>query len=61
MAFTMIFSGRMHHRQPRIPMSDQLRQAMDDLGAEPLEGSGFEGETPEPGFSDSESAAEPRR
>jgi hypothetical protein len=31
-------------------MSPSMRKAMDDLGAEPLEGSGFEGQTPEEGF-----------
>jgi hypothetical protein len=32
-------------------MSEQMRQALDDVGGEPLEGSGFEQETPEPEFS----------
>ena len=43
----------MQPRQQRIPLTDQLRQAMDDLGAEPLAGSGFEKETPDPEFSES--------
>jgi hypothetical protein len=34
--------------RPRLPMSDQAKHGLDDLGAEPLKGSGFEGETPEP-------------
>jgi hypothetical protein len=37
-------------RQPKIPMSEQLRKAVDYLGAEPLEGSGFEDETVEEGY-----------
>ncbi len=37
-------------------MSGSIRKVMDDLGAEPLEGSGFEEDTPELGFrSDAES------
>jgi hypothetical protein len=38
------------NRRPRIPITDHLRKAMDDLGAEPLAGSGFEDEAPETGF-----------
>jgi hypothetical protein len=38
------------NRQPRIPVSESLRKAMDDLGAEPLAGSGFEDETAEEGY-----------
>ena len=34
----------------RIPISEQMK-ALDDIGGEPLEGSGFEDETPEPEFS----------
>lgn len=34
-------------------MSEQLRKAMDDIGGEPLAGSGFERETPDPEFSES--------
>jgi hypothetical protein len=48
----------------RLPMQRTLREtrkALDDLGAEPLEGSGFEDETPEPEFSDTDAAHEPRR
>ena len=43
-------------------MSDKLRKALDALGAEPLAGSGFEDEAPDPEFSDSEpaTAAPPR-
>ncbi len=41
-------------------MSDKLRKALDELGAEPVAGSGFEDETPEPEFSDGESAGKPR-
>jgi hypothetical protein len=39
--------GRRMRKQPRIPISEKLRKAMDDLGAEPLEGSGFEDEVPD--------------
>jgi hypothetical protein len=50
----------MRHR--KIPMSEKLRKALDDVGGEPLEGSGFERETPAPEFSESEPAApEPLR
>jgi hypothetical protein len=50
------------NRHPRILMSDQAKQALYDLGAEPLAGSGFEDETPDPEFSDSAPAApEPQR
>jgi len=38
-------------------MSESLRKAMDDLGAEPLEGSGFEDEMADPEFSGSEAPA----
>ena len=38
-------------------MSGQLRKAVDEVGGEPLAGSGFEDESPEPEFSDSEPAA----
>jgi hypothetical protein len=41
-------------------MKDQMLKALDDLGAEPLESSGFEGETPDPEFSENEIPAEPR-
>lgn len=34
----------------RIPKVE-LRKAIDDIGGEPLDGSGFEDETPEEGFS----------
>jgi hypothetical protein len=40
------------HRQMRKPMSEQLRKAMDDLGAEPLSGSDFEDEAPDQEFTD---------
>ncbi len=44
----------MNPRQQRIPMSDQLRTAMEEIGGQPLVGSGFEKETPDPEFSESE-------
>jgi hypothetical protein len=46
-------------------MTEAARKAMDDLGAEPLVGSGFEDEEPEPnpgvdlGNDDTQSAASP--
>ncbi len=35
-------------------MSEELRTVLDDIGGQPLEGSGFEDETPEPEFSGKE-------
>jgi hypothetical protein len=42
-----------------LRMSEQTRLALANIGAEPLTGSGFENETPDPEFSDSEPAAAP--
>ena len=53
----MVWSGNMDTRRRKAPMTDQLRGAMDDIGAEPLEGSGFGQEMPEEQFSDTEPAA----
>ena len=39
-------------------MRQEIGKAADAIGGEPLEGSGFESETPEPDFSDSEQPAE---
>jgi hypothetical protein len=44
-------------QQQKKPWSRQVREAMDDLGGEPLEGSGFEADTPEPEFSGDEHPA----
>ena len=41
----------------RIPVSEQLRQAVDEIGGEPLAGSGFEDDVPDPEFSASALAA----
>jgi hypothetical protein len=41
-------------RQAKIPMSEQLRKALNDVGGEPLEGSGFEDEAPDREFSESD-------
>jgi hypothetical protein len=38
-------------------MSEELRVRLHKLGAEPLEGSGFEDETPDPEFSEIEPVA----
>jgi hypothetical protein len=40
-------------------MMEQIEAVLANLGAEPLEGSGFEEETPDPEFSDTEPAAAP--
>ena len=42
----------MQPRPQKIPTSDQLREALADIGGEPLEGSGFEQEMPDSEFSD---------
>src|SRR5580698_7496268 len=44
-------------RTLNIPVSEQLRKALDDIGGEPLEGFGFKNETMEPEFTQ-ESASE---
>jgi hypothetical protein len=41
-------------RQRKTPIADQLYQAVDDVGGELLAGSGFEDETPDPEFSETE-------
>jgi hypothetical protein len=38
------------------PIQEKLRKAMEDIGGESLQGSGFEDETPEPEFSETEPA-----
>ena len=40
----------------RIPADEKVRKAMENIGGEPLQGSGFEDETPEPEFSETEPA-----
>lgn len=42
------------NRPQRIPMSEQAKQVLADIGGEPLAGSGFEDEEPEVGFTESE-------
>lgn len=37
-------------KRQRIPKLDRLREAIDEIGGEPLEGSGFEDETPDEDF-----------
>jgi len=32
-------------------MKERLEEAIEEIGGEPLDGSGFEDETPDPGFS----------
>jgi len=41
----------MHPRHKKISMKEQLEEAIAEIGGEPLEGSGFEMEEPEEGFS----------
>jgi hypothetical protein len=40
----------------KIREGKDARDALEEIGGEPLEGSGFEDETPEPEFSDKPSA-----
>ena len=51
----------MKNRNRKTPTSEKLRQAMESIGGQPLEGSGFEDETPEPEFSVTETARKPAR
>lgn len=48
-------------RRQRIPKSDQLRELAEEIGGEPLAGSGFEDEMPEPAITDSEPGETLRR
>ena len=43
--------GRQMQRRIKTRKMDQLERALDDVGGDPLYGSGFEGELPEEGFS----------
>jgi hypothetical protein len=47
----------MNIRRQKKPMSEQPRKALDDIGGEPLAGSGFENEAPDPEFSEISPAA----
>jgi hypothetical protein len=47
----------MESKRRRIPMMAQMESALADIGGDPLQGSGFEDEAPEEGFSDSEPVA----
>jgi hypothetical protein len=47
-------SSVVESRQRKILMSESLRKALDDLDAEQLEDSGFEGEEPEPEYDERE-------
>ena len=49
-AETKWYRAAMNIRQKRKSMSEQLRKAVDEVGGEPLAGSGFENETPDPEF-----------
>jgi len=45
------------NRRQKKPLSEELRQAVKEIGGEPLEGSGFENEAPAPEFIDNAPAA----
>ena len=47
----------MDTRRQKKPTSEKPRKPMEEVGGEPLAGSGFEGETPASEFSDTEPAA----
>jgi hypothetical protein len=58
----MVASGQMNMRNQKMSVTEQAKQALADIGGEPLAGSGFEDETPEAEFSDTAPAAvEPRQ
>jgi hypothetical protein len=42
---------RMNYRRKKISMKERLEEAIEEIGGEPLEGSGFEDEKPDEGFS----------
>jgi hypothetical protein len=46
----------MKKRIIKDPIQEKLRKALEDIGGEPLQGSGFEKETSEPEFSETEPA-----
>jgi hypothetical protein len=41
---------RMNYRRKKVSMKEQLEEALDEIGGEPLDGSGFENEKPDEGF-----------
>jgi hypothetical protein len=45
---------RMNYRRKKISMKEQLEEAIEEIGGESLQGSGFERETPEEGSSEIE-------
>jgi hypothetical protein len=40
----------MKHLRKKASIKDQLEAGLDEIGGEPLNGSGFEGEKPDEGF-----------
>jgi hypothetical protein len=44
----------MNYRRKKISMKERLEEAIEEIGEEPLQGSGFECETPEEGFGEIE-------
>ena len=49
---------RMNYRRKKISMKEQLEEAIEEIGSEPLHGSGFERETPEERLRANEPAAQ---
>jgi hypothetical protein len=47
----------MNYRRKKISMKEQLEEAIEEIGGEPLQGSGFERKTLEEGFSEIEPGA----
>jgi hypothetical protein len=45
---------RMNYRRKKISMKERLEEAIEEIGDEPLQGSRFEREKPEKGFSEIE-------
>ncbi len=55
------YGRAMSRRAIKTPTSEKLRKELESIGGEPLVGSGFEDETPEPEFSRAEPADKPAR
>lgn len=49
----------MSRQREKNRLSEGQRRALEEMGGEPLEGSGFESEQPEPEFSENNAPAEP--
>jgi hypothetical protein len=58
----MLWSSHESQKSKKMTMSEQLCEALDEVGGEPLQGSGFEDETPDQEFSETTlDAPEPPR